>query len=243
MRCIKTKYIYLFFITISFIFLSLVTAKAQADEGTILWHEFNNIVKALPDDTILLDVRTPEETAQGKFQNSINIPLSELEKRHVELPKELYDIIIYCANGMRAEQAYRTLKAFGYTRVQFLRAEVIFAPAGTFTIAPLFEGEITVTEFTRILESKPKDKIILDVRTPEEAAEGRFKDSILIPIKEFKERYSELPKDKEIIIYCAFGGRAEKAYQMLTYLDYTKVKYLSAKVTFLPDGSYTITKN
>ena len=55
---------------------------------------------------IILDVREEVEVATGKIDNSINIPLSELRKRFIELPKDK-EILIYCAVGLRGYIASR----------------------------------------------------------------------------------------------------------------------------------------
>lgn len=241
MKYLKKKHVYSVIVILHLLLLSQAALAGQTTEGTIHAHQFISIFNAQPEDTIFLDVRTPEEAAKGKLKNSTLIPIDELQKRYAELPKDV-NIIIYDSNGRRAEKAYLALKASGYASVQFLRAEVKFAPDGTYTVTPLYEGEISISEFTKIIESKPEDLIILDVRTPEEAAKGKFKDSILIPIKELQTRYTELPKDKEIVIHCSVGRRAYKAYHLLKDSGYINVRYLQSKVAFLPDGTYTITK-
>lgn len=62
---------------------------------------------------IILDVREEVEVAAGKIDNSINIPLSELRKRFIELPKDK-EILIYCAVGLRGYIASRFLLQNGY---------------------------------------------------------------------------------------------------------------------------------
>lgn len=62
---------------------------------------------------IILDVREEVEVATGKIDNSINIPLSELRKRFIELPKDK-EIFIYCAVGLRGYIASRFLLQNGY---------------------------------------------------------------------------------------------------------------------------------
>lgn len=69
---------------------------------------------------VILDVRTDKEVALGKIDNSIHIPLGELNNRMDELPKNK---IIYCAVGPRADIASRELKKNGYTSL-FLVAEL-----------------------------------------------------------------------------------------------------------------------
>ena len=62
---------------------------------------------------IILDVREEIELIGGKFENSINIPLSQLRKRFSELPKDK-EILTYCAVGLRGYIASRFLISKGY---------------------------------------------------------------------------------------------------------------------------------
>jgi len=64
-------------------------------------------------ETIILDIREELELIGGKFDNSINIPLSELRKRYTELPKNK-EIWTYCAVGLRGYIATRFLSQKGY---------------------------------------------------------------------------------------------------------------------------------
>jgi len=64
-------------------------------------------------ENIILDVREELELIGGKFNNSINIPLSELRKRYNELPKDK-EIWTYCAVGLRGYITSRFLSQKGY---------------------------------------------------------------------------------------------------------------------------------
>jgi len=64
------------------------------------------------DESLLLDVREPDEFAVGSIPNAVNVPLSQLRKRHAELPKNR-DIWIYCGVGQRAYYATRFLAQRG----------------------------------------------------------------------------------------------------------------------------------
>ena len=67
-------------------------------------------------DYILVDVRTPEEYAEGYIPTAVNIPLSEIGENP---PTEDRDalIILYCRSGNRSGQAQRILEGLGYTNV------------------------------------------------------------------------------------------------------------------------------
>ena len=60
----------------------------------------------------VLDVREPEETAQGIIAGAILIPLSELEERWTEV-KDCNEIVCYCAAGRRSLQAAELLRVKG----------------------------------------------------------------------------------------------------------------------------------
>jgi NADPH-dependent 2,4-dienoyl-CoA reductase/sulfur reductase-like enzyme/rhodanese-related sulfurtransferase len=60
-------------------------------------------------DGLLLDVREVHEFAAGHVETSVNIPLSELRQRMVELPTDK-DIWVYCQVGQRGYYATRALR-------------------------------------------------------------------------------------------------------------------------------------
>ena len=64
-------------------------------------------------DALLLDVREPDEFDLGHIPKAINLPLSQLRSRYVELPTDR-DIWVYCAVGQRAYFAARFLMQHGY---------------------------------------------------------------------------------------------------------------------------------
>ena len=86
---------------------------------------------------------------------------------------------------------------------------------------------LTVKEFRKA--SRKKDAVILDVRTPEEFAEGHIKNAVNIDWKnpeEFKNKATQLPKDSPIYVYCRSGVRSEQASNWLRTNGFTEVKDL-----------------
>src|SRR5919198_3455578 len=74
---------------------------------------------------------------------------------------------------------------------------------------------------------KGEDIFILDVRTPEEhkawnISYGKYKDSSLIPIDDLSSpgALTHIPRDKEIVTFCAHGNRSMSAAKMLSQLGY-----------------------
>jgi len=64
-------------------------------------------------DEELIDVRAPEEHAEGSIPGSRNIPLDELRDRLAELPLER-PLVVYCQVGLRGYVAARILEQHGY---------------------------------------------------------------------------------------------------------------------------------
>ena len=65
--------------------------------------------------------------------------------------------------------------------------------------------------------------ILVDVRTPEEFAAGHAAGAKNLPLQELPRRFEELPRDREIILYCRSGARSSSALGMLRAKGYEKV--------------------
>jgi rhodanese-related sulfurtransferase len=62
--------------------------------------------------------------------------------------------------------------------------------------------------------------LLLDVRTPQENAADAIEGSYLIPVQELGHRLQELPRDKEIVVYCKVGNRSAYACAFLAQNGY-----------------------
>jgi len=64
----------------------------------------------------LLDVRTPEEFRQARLKGAVLIPISEIERRLGEIPRNR-TIVVYCAVGSRSNMVAGFLAEKGYREV------------------------------------------------------------------------------------------------------------------------------
>lgn len=71
------------------------------------------------------------------------------------------------------------------------------------------------------------EDILLDVRSKEEFEVGHIDNAINIPIDDLRNRMNEIPKDKNIFIYCLGGLRGYLAQRTLTQSDHKNVLNLS----------------
>jgi len=60
------------------------------------------------------------------------------------------------------------------------------------------------------------DKLLVDVRTPGEFKVGTIHGAINIPVDQLRYRLSELPKDKELMVFCQVGLRGYVACRILS---------------------------
>lgn len=70
------------------------------------------------------------------------------------------------------------------------------------------------------------DYFILDVRTKKEFLNGHIEKAINISHIEITSRLSEIPKDKDLIIYCHSGRRAKITASLLSKNDYIRLFHL-----------------
>lgn len=77
------------------------------------------------------------------------------------------------------------------------------------------------------MEELSQNSFILDVRTELERSIGKIDNSHHIPIEELRNRISEIPTDKKIILYCSRGKKSYFAARILMQKGYDDVYSLS----------------
>lgn len=74
--------------------------------------------------------------------------------------------------------------------------------------------EIDVTELKRRMEC-PDDFVLYDIRGENEVAQGMLPGSVFLPMHLIPLKMNDLPKDKDVILYCRSGARS---YHACAYL-------------------------
>ena len=75
--------------------------------------------------------------------------------------------------------------------------------------------------------------LLVDVREKDEIEQLAFDvpDILIIPLSEFEERYTEIPKDKDVVMVCAVGSRSLRAAGFLVNHGYTNVVNMQHGIT------------
>ncbi|PRZ22128.1 MULTISPECIES: rhodanese-like domain-containing protein [Flavobacterium] len=75
--------------------------------------ELKRVLKKRP---FLVDVRTPEEFAQGTVKGAVNIPLDQIQNQLSKF-KGKKNIVVFCRTGNRSTQAKAILEQNGFTNI------------------------------------------------------------------------------------------------------------------------------
>lgn len=203
---------------------------------------------------ILVDVRSADAAAKEHIKGAVSIPLGGMSRAKDMFPADKKaPVIIYADTKELSEKAFSVVRKWGYGNASYLEGGIeAWKKAGHPTLSNALketiayvpkpaQGEISFDEFKKIADTLPGDKFILDVRDKDETAEGMLKNAKNIPAQDVEAQLKEIPKDKEIIIHCSTGTRAEIAYNALKDAGY-RARFLNAEVEITKDGSYKISK-
>lgn len=85
-------------------------------------------------------------------------------------------------------------------------------------------------EVARRLARAPDRVVLLDVREHDERFTAAILPSIHIPMNEIPGRLEEIPRDRELIVYCHHGARSEMVAGFLEGEGYSQVENLSGGI-------------
>jgi rhodanese-related sulfurtransferase len=85
-----------------------------------------------------------------------------------------------------------------------------------------------------------EDVLLVDIRTPAEVAQGAIPDSMKLPMHLIPIRISELPKDREVVLYCRSGARSYQACAYMMQQGYDRVLNLRGGIIAWARHGYPI---
>lgn len=167
----------------------------------------NGVVKTdgsvpLEKGVLVIDTRPKEAYRKSHIKNSIN--LQDAEKFETWLgsvvgPTEEFYLLAATDNDL--DIVIKKTAKIGYE--QNIKAASLVPESATER-----SPAINLAEF----KAHPKDYTIIDARNWAEINAGKlFTDALTIPLPELRERLSEIPADKPIVVHCAAGYRSAAA--------------------------------
>ena len=95
----------------------------------------------------------------------------------------------------------------------FSSAKDPIAIAG-YVASNIISGTMPVISWRELAEKKD-EVMLIDTRTPEEFSFGTIPGAVNIPLDEMRDRLSEIPADKPVVLFCAVGLRGYLAQRIL----------------------------
>jgi len=179
------------------------------------------------------DARSPEEYQEVHIKEAQNLPQKQFEKFSSLLPQDKSRLIVFYCNGVKCGKSKKAAKkalALGYLNVLvYAQGMPVWEEKGMPIYAgPNYEQRIETTkispmDLSTLLRTKRDSVTLVDVRDPEEFAEGHIPGAINIPAATFASQSGTLDKKKQIIVYCNSGGRSYNAYRKLIKLGYKTI--------------------
>jgi len=186
---------------------------------------------------VVIDTRDPSKASGEHLSSAVTLPTAQLvamtqdfikTQKLAQLPgvTDLRAPIILYADTHTDRNvilAFKELRKWGYGNVSILegglkawKADGLPTTSGKLAkninfVKKLAKGAIAPDAFRSI--QKTADKVVfLDVRTEAEVVtKGALKGALHIPLDTLEDSLAKLPKDKEIIVFCENGIRAEMA--------------------------------
>jgi rhodanese-related sulfurtransferase len=85
-----------------------------------------------------------------------------------------------------------------------------------------------------------KDVLLVDIRTPAEVAQGAIPDAMRLPMHLIPMKLNELPKDRDVVLYCRSGARSYQACAYLMQQGYDRVLNLRGGIIAWARHGYPI---
>ena len=76
----------------------------------------DNLATLISEGAFMVDVRTPQEFAEGNVKGSTNIPLDKVPNQLAKF-KDKKHIVVFCRSGNRSSQVKTILEQNGFTNV------------------------------------------------------------------------------------------------------------------------------
>lgn len=181
----------------------------------------------------VVDARNPEEYQEVHIKGAINIPVKMFAEHQHKLPQDKSAKIIFYCNGIKCGKSKKAAKKAihsGYTDIAvYAEGMPVWEEKGMpIYTGPDYEKRIETTiispkDLHALIQSNVDTFTIVDVRDPEEFADGHIQNAINIPVASFASRSEVLDKKKKIIVYCNSGGRSYNAYRKLMKLGYKDI--------------------
>jgi len=114
--------------------------------------------------------------------------------------------------------------------------------AGTALATDPLTTEVSPGALLERLDDGAKAPYVLDVRTADEYVGGHVPGAVNIPHDQIAARLAEVPKDREVVLYCRSGRRAQLAAAVLAENGYARLEHLQGDMPAWADQGRPVEK-
>ncbi len=187
---------------------------------------------------VFIDVRDIFAFDKSHINGAMHLPLELLPQQLSSIPQGR-TLVVYDETGKKGHQALRTLVGAGFTDVVnvsgghlslqryarsmgFNHLQIELLPVQPKSLAAETEKAEENVEVAPKVSNEP---LVVDVRTAGEFRGGAYPGAVNIPLDDLQRRAAEFGTDanREIVVYCASGGRSAYAKQVLNQMGYGNV--------------------
>ncbi len=230
----------------------ITPVEKPANLGEINKIDANEFEKIIQDKNVqLVDVRTPEEYAEGHIKGAVNI---NFKKRtfpdYINVIDKDKPVAVYCRSANRSGKAALIMQSEGFKKIYDLDGGIKAWKTASKELSTednknnqkvqklieekkeQLKGEpvvgknhqVGVTDFEKLV--KEGKVTLVDVRTPKEYAQGHIDGAINVDWKNrhFADNITKVVgNDKPAAIYCRSGNRATRAMYAMDALGYNEI--------------------
>lgn len=221
----KLKTCLLPLITLCLLFLSALPSPAAETQFNTVTSE---ALKGMLDERrplVLIDARTREEYEEAHIISALNITEKEFDKWAPALPSDRNALLVFYCNGVKCGKSKKVAaKAYdlGYRNILIYDEgfpvwdekmfPIVATPEYRNKIAP---SRISAVDLDKALREKPDAYLLLDVRDQADYDAGHIPGAVNFPAAKLASQQVELPKNKQIIVYCNSDGGSYMAYRKM----------------------------
>ncbi|OGX61056.1 MAG: sulfurtransferase [Paenibacillus sp. RIFOXYA1_FULL_44_5] len=89
---------------------------------------------------------------------------------------------------------------------------------------------LSSADFQKEIQEKSTDKLVVDVREPQEYQTGYIPGAKNVPLSQLSQRLDQLPKENQLYLYCRSGSRSKQAARILSKNGYTSLAHLQGGI-------------
>lgn len=207
---------------------------AASKYNIITTNELKAIYGGVSKDFVLIDALSPIEYKMSHIKGAINIPTSKFKENIASLPTDKNKkIITYCL-GPRCNKSRIIAKKLmdkGYTNVwvyneglpSWMRNRLPIK--NDIKVKKVKMPIVTTDRLKEIMAKESNDYFLLDLRVSKEYEKSRVSnDFVNIQMDDLYERYTEIPKNKKILLLCRKGKQSVTASWALNHFGYDQIE-------------------